>query len=211
MQEQLRIGVFGHGCRASTQLTPGAEEWIHEFGRLVALSGAALFTGGARGVGRAARIGALSEKGDVISIHPDAGRDLTTDDSEQLGTVVATGHGKLGRVATLVQSLDLAFAFGGGSGTLIEILACYISGVPVVIVEGLTIWATPDPAAILSEVVEFEFGGRPARRGYFDGKSREVVWPPVLCSADVGPEHVLALGEAEVRSGRRPGLGGSRT
>ncbi len=196
---EVRIGVFGHGARGSKYIDSGAQTWVESFGICVAKSGATLFTGGGDGVMELARRGALAEGGSVVSIHPEDGRHRIDDTSETLGTIIATGQGKLGRVHLLTQSIDLGFSLGGGAGTLVEILSCYLLRVPVIVVEGLGGPADPDPFAMVHDVTELTFGGVSARRGFFDGKDRKDIKAPVFCSKNHSPETILALGHACLR------------
>jgi hypothetical protein len=195
----IRIGIFGHGAAGVRHVHPSAQVWIESFGACIARSGAVLLTGGAGGVAEFARRGALSEGGVVVSIHPGDGRGAVEDFGGTLGTVIATGQGKLGRVHLLVQSIDLGFSLGGGAGTLVEVLASYMLGVPVVVVQGLGGESTPDPSVLLHDVTNFSFGDITARRGYFDAKDRESVVAPIFCSKGYSPEEVLALGRAYMR------------
>lgn len=194
----IRIGVFGHGERGKKQVDPSAREWIESFGACIARSGAILITGGAGGLAEFARRGALSENGSVVSICPDD-RSGTNKEGTALGTIIASGQGKLGRVHLLVQSIDLGFSLGGGSGTLVEILGCYMLGVPLVAVEGLAGGRDPDPMKLLHDVTALTFGDVKARQGFFDAKDRNIIVAPIFCSRSHAPEIVLALGHARLR------------
>jgi uncharacterized protein (TIGR00725 family) len=195
---EVRVGVFGHGIRGTAHVGPATEEWAEAFGCAVATAGATLLTGGGGGIAEFCRRGASRIGGRIVSIHP-AGRIEPSDAlHKMLGTTIATGQGKVGRVPTLIQSIDLGFSLGGGAGTLLEVVTGYLLGVPVVVVEGLGLSDDPDPILLVHETSDGDFQGVRFRKGFFDGKDRDLVRAPIFCAGDHAPETVLALGLARM-------------
>lgn len=188
----LKIGVFGHG--GERHISKEAIAWTEAFGECVARMGGTLYTGGGGGVMLAARRGCATHGGTVVSVNPEMDLD---DDSESLyrGSVVLTGQGKIGRVHLLTQSVDIGFAIGGGAGTLMEVVACYLLAKPVVVVDGFQGEDDPRILNILNRTAQ-EAGPLPVQTGYFDGKDVDRVCAVRVCPKTLSPQEVLEVGVA---------------
>ena len=106
------IAVIGAGS-ADKELLTLAEE----VGRLIALNGAVLVSGGLGGVMEAAARGANAEGGITVGILPGLEKSAA---NPYINVPVATGLGEI-RNAVIVRSADVLIAIGGGYGTLSEI------------------------------------------------------------------------------------------
>jgi uncharacterized protein (TIGR00725 family) len=121
------VAVAGAG-RASAEV----ERMAEEVGRLLALSGAVVVTGGLGGVMDAASRGAAGAGGQVIAIVPGESR---TGATAHATMVVATGAGQARNLA-LAATCDGMVAVGGEWGTLSEIALAGKLGRPVVALAG---------------------------------------------------------------------------
>lgn len=104
------------------------------FGEWLANSDCCLVTGGGTGVAAAAVRGATSASGMTIAFNPlsqipsgDADRDYSI--------AIPTGLGWDGRSLLAIRSSDVVVAFGGRAGTLLELVAAYLGGVPAIAVK----------------------------------------------------------------------------
>lgn len=122
------IGVIGE----STTNQMGAEI-AYEVGRLVALKGALLVSGGLSGVMEHAARGAKSAGGTTVGILPGYSRDEA---NRYIDIAIPTGLGEA-RNLLVVRSSDALIAIGGQYGTLSEIAFALKMGKPVV---GLSSW-----------------------------------------------------------------------
>ncbi len=190
----LRVGVFGHG--KSTHLTENMLGWVRDFGESIALNKAILYTGGGGGLMLAARQGCLKEGGSVVSVNPEMGLSQEEVDANFLGHVLTTGQGKLGRVHLLTQSIDIGFAFGGGAGTLLEIIACYLLAKPVLVVDGFQKKSDPQLLNLLNGIEEKIIEGHKIWSGTIDGKDTAQVFPVHVCQYPTKPADVFSIGKS---------------
>ena len=190
--KNLRIAVFGHAT--AKHLSEPTLQWTETLGILIADAGATLYTGGGGGVMLAARRGCLAHGGAIVSVNPEM--DISGDiaRSRCLGSVIAAGQGKLGRVHLLTQSIDLGFAVGGGAGTLLEIVACYLLAKPVVVVNGFQSDKDPCVDALLTRRTEELIAGVPVMSGCIDAKDIGQVCPVRVCPKSLSPEVVFRIG-----------------
>jgi len=107
------------------------QERAEEVGRLLAVGGATVVTGGLEEVMAAAARGAKGAGGTTIGILPGETR---ADGNEWLDHVFVTGIGH-GRNLAVVASGDAVIAVGGRYGTLAEIGFALTLGRPVVVLE----------------------------------------------------------------------------
>ncbi len=142
----------------------------------------------------AARRGALKAGGRVVSVCPELEVALGNPAKQCLGTVVATGQGKLGRVHVLTQSVDIGFAFGGGAGTFMEVIACYLLAKPVIVLDGFFFGEDPRVQRLLNRVTEETINGVRVKAGYLDAKHGGNVCPVRICPGEISPDDVLTLG-----------------
>ncbi len=91
------------------------------------------FLGGYRGLMRRVADALLSRGVNVVLVLP---RDYEGIDEPEEAIVVRTGMDSKGRSAVLVRSCDVLIVVGGASGTMLEALAAYGIGVPVVYLTG---------------------------------------------------------------------------
>jgi uncharacterized protein (TIGR00725 family) len=140
----VQVSVIGSG--------PEHEQRAEEVGRLLAVRGCTVVTGGGGEVMAGAARGAKSAGGTTIGILPGERGD---DANEWIDHVVVTGIGH-GRNLAVAASGDAVIAVGGSWGTLAEIAFARRLGRPVVIlepgweVEGVERAETPERAVELA-------------------------------------------------------------
>ena len=140
------MAVAGAG-QASAEIGQLAEE----VGRLLAVAGVVVVTGGLGGVMEAASRGAAQAGGQVVAIVPGESRQAATPHAT---AVVATGTGQ-GRNLALAATCDGMIAVGGEWGTLSEIALAGKLGRPVVALAGWDVRGVElaaDPADALARL-----------------------------------------------------------
>ena len=133
MRQILIIGNNDNGC------TPEIEKIAYDAGKHVAESNSVLITGGLGGVMKAASHGAKDSGGLTIGIIPQDDSSLA---NEYCDIVIPTGMG-FTRDFLNALSADGVIIVGGGSGTLSEICASYMSKKPMVAIRNLESSADP--------------------------------------------------------------------
>ena len=123
----LVIGNNTNGC------TPKHEKFAYDIGVEIAKSGSVLITGGLGGVMTAASHGSYDANGLSIGIIP---QDDASMANEFCDVVIPTGMG-FTRDFLNALSADGVIIVGGGSGTLSEVCAAYMSKKPMVAIRGL--------------------------------------------------------------------------
>lgn len=121
------VGVVGPADGA----TPSDLAHAEQVGRLLALAGAVVLTGGHHGVMAAAAQGATGAGGVAIGLLPGLDRSAGSSAHTHL---LPTGLGEL-RNGLLVRSADAVVAVGCSWGTLSEIALARRTGVPLVLIE----------------------------------------------------------------------------
>jgi uncharacterized protein (TIGR00725 family) len=134
------VGVVGPSGEPPAVVLRDAEE----VGRLLALAGAVVVTGGGTGVMEAASRGAASAGGTVLGILP--GED-PREGNVHLTLSVPTGLGEM-RNALLVRTVDALVAVGGSWGTLSEVALACRTGVPVLALHGWGLPAAGGPTVV---------------------------------------------------------------
>lgn len=119
-----------------------------EVGRLLAVTGNAVITGGYGGVMEAASRGAAIGEGTVIGILPGLERDA----NPFVTIALPTGLGEL-RNGVIVRAADAVICVGGSWGTLSEVALAVRTGVPVVMLQGWDLPAGPVLVASPHEAV----------------------------------------------------------
>ena len=152
----MYVAVVGPGPDASRRDC----ERAREVGRLLAERGICVLTGGLSGVMAAAAEGCSQAGGISIGLLPGTDREAA---SPHLTIALPTGLGEL-RNGLLVRSSDGIVAVGGSWGTLSEVALAHRLGVPVVTLNGWSVWdaagvAVPmttalSPLAAVERVVE---------------------------------------------------------
>jgi len=132
MTPRRYVGVVGPSGDPGPVVLRDAEE----VGRLLALAGAVVVTGGGTGVMEAASRGASAAGGTAFGILPGADR---SEGNAHLTLSLPTGLGEL-RNALLVRSVDALVAVGGSWGTLSEVALACRTGVPAFTLHG---WDLP--------------------------------------------------------------------
>ena len=122
------IAVVGPGGGATEELCTLASQT----GRLLALRGAVVLTGGLGGVMAAAARGVGAAGGVAVGLLPGLDRAAGNADNT---VAIATGLGQA-RNALIVRAADAMIAVGGSWGTLSEIALCRRAGKPVVWLRG---------------------------------------------------------------------------
>lgn len=130
----LRVGIIGQSGPIDAELYQVA----YKVGRLIALKGAILFSGGTDGVMEAASRGAQEAGGVTVGILP--GDDLKVG-NKHLTIPVTTGLAWDGRSMVLINSVDVVLMLGGANGTLGELTLAYMHHKPVVIIRSTGGWA----------------------------------------------------------------------
>lgn len=136
------LAVVGPGDTDDAALLAAAAE----VGRLAALAGHEVVTGGLGGVMAAASRGAHDAGGRVVGILPG---DDPAAANEWVGDVRATGLGQA-RNIEVVRTADAVIGVGGSWGTLSEIAIARRLGKPVVWLHGWQITGPADPVPIAS-------------------------------------------------------------
>ena len=126
MRQILIIGNNDNGC------TPELEKTAYDAGKHVAESNSVLITGGLGGVMKAASHGAKDGGGLTIGIIPQDDASLA---NEFCDIVIPSGMG-FTRDFLNALSADGVIIVGGGSGTLSEVCAAYMSKKPMVAIRG---------------------------------------------------------------------------
>jgi len=129
----LVIGNNTNGC------TPEHEKIAYDVGTEIAKSGSVLITGGLGGIMTAASHGAHDADGLSVGIIP---QDDASMANEYCDIVIPTGMG-FTRDFLNALSADGVIIVGGGSGTLSEICASYMSKKPMVAIRNLGSSADP--------------------------------------------------------------------
>lgn len=129
----LVVAVVGSGEEPS--------DTAFEVGRLLALGGAVVVTGGLGGVMESASSGASSADGVVVGLLPGSDRSAA---NPFVTVALPTGLGEL-RNGLVVRACDAMVAVGGGYGTLSEIALALKAGKPVV---GIGSWAIDGVVAV---------------------------------------------------------------
>lgn len=140
MSSPRYIAVVGPGEGAGAAQVAAA----HEVGRLLAVAGATVLTGGLGGVMAAATEGATAAGGITVALLPGDDRSVSS-----ATVAIPTGFGEL-RNALLVRAADAVIAVGGSWGTLSEIALAQRTGVPVVCLGG---WEVRDPAGAPTDLL----------------------------------------------------------
>lgn len=123
----LVIGNNTNGC------TPEHEKIAYDIGVEVAKSDSVLITGGLGGIMTAASRGAKDADGLTVGIIP---QDDASEANEYCDIVIPTGMG-FTRDFLNALSADGVIIVGGGSGTLSEVCASYMSKKPMVAIRNL--------------------------------------------------------------------------
>ena len=129
----LVIGNNTNGC------TPEHEKIAYEIGVEIAKSNSVLITGGLGGVMHAASHGARDENGLTVGIIP---QDDASHANEYCDIVIPSGMG-FTRDFLNALSADGVIIVGGGSGTLSEVCASYMSKKPMVAMRNFSSSITP--------------------------------------------------------------------
>lgn len=185
----MKIGVFGN--ESSHHLSNEEILWIENLGKEIAGNGSILFTGGGEGIMQIVRRSCIKNKGFTVSIKPEM--DAGNNTSDDLGLPIYTGLGKIGRVSQLIQSIDIGISIGGGSGTLMEIIACYLMSKPVIIINAFHKENDPEINNILNRVEEIQFEDILINRGFMDSKDISKVEPVTICNSMVSPDQVIRI------------------
>ena len=155
---RVLVGIMGPGGGASAETSAAARE----LGRLIALEGWALLTGGrASGVMEAASRGAKEAGGLTVGLLP--GEDASQA-SEFVEVAIATGLGQARNNLNVLSSRAVV-ACGMGAGTAAEVALAIKAGKPVVLLGagreaeaffkslgGERVCVAPDPASAVGEV-----------------------------------------------------------
>ncbi|MBS3808779.1 MAG: hypothetical protein KGY38_01315 [Desulfobacterales bacterium] len=153
----MQIAILGSW---DNDLNAGVYETAETAGRLIAEQGDVLFTGGSTGVMEAAMKGAKSAGGITVGMLPtESAKDYELL-GRYIGIYIQTGAGEIGKLASLIHSVDGAIAIAGGSGTLIEISMAYIEKKPLVMI--------PFDGFTTDRIRHFMIGCKLDHRGYQD-------------------------------------------
>ena len=127
----IYVAVIGPG----SDVAPELRQLAWDVGRLLAVRGAVVVTGGLGGVMAAAAEGCAHAGGQSLGILPGTDRA----DANEFSTLsIPTGLGEL-RNGLIVRSVDGVIAVGGSWGTLSEMALAQRTGVPVVSIDGWTV------------------------------------------------------------------------
>lgn len=122
---ERQIGVMGSDSRNDSEIPARVYEKAEEIGRLIADSGATLFTGASTGLPLKAAEGAYQRGGLVVGISPEANLSSHIEKGfpvEPFAVLIFEGSGFNGRVASLIRSCQGGIVvIRGGIGTMKEI------------------------------------------------------------------------------------------
>ena len=127
LDRRPQILVVGYGADVCT---PQAYELAYRVGRRIAERGAILITGGLGGIMEAASKGCQEAGGISVGIIPFEDK---TKANPYLTVVIPTGIGYARNFIT-GYSGDSVVVVGGGSGSLTEMAAAYMRGIPIIAV-----------------------------------------------------------------------------
>lgn len=130
MARKRQILVIGHNDNGCTDMH---RDVAHDVGAEIARSGSVLVTGGLGGVMDAACRGAHTAGGITVGIIP---QDEHSPANPHCDIVIPTGMG-MTRDFLNALSADGIIIVGGGSGTLSEVCAAYMSRRPMVAIRGM--------------------------------------------------------------------------
>ena len=130
MGRKRQILVIGNNTNGCTLVH---EKLAYEIGQEIAMSDSVLITGGLGGVMTAAAHGAHDANGLTVGIIP---QDNATMANQYCDIVIPTGMG-FARDFLNALSADGVIIVGGGSGTLSEVCAAYMSKKPMVAIRNL--------------------------------------------------------------------------
>ena len=136
MVKKIQILVVGNNTNGCTT---EHEKIAFEVGQEVGKSGSVLITGGLGGIMQAASKGAKSVDGITVGIIP---QDDPSEANEYCDIVIPSGMG-FTRDFLNALSADGVVIVGGGSGTLSEVCAAYMSKKPMVAIRSLIGSITP--------------------------------------------------------------------
>ncbi len=127
----MNVAVIGYSGPKDSPPVSEISEICHAVGKLVAIKGHRLFTGGRDGVMELVSRGAAENGGLVVGILP-------FDEAGNVHSIVVlkTGLDYKARSLILVNSVDLVVSLGGEIGTLFEIVAAYGYGKDVILFSG---------------------------------------------------------------------------
>jgi uncharacterized protein (TIGR00725 family) len=135
---KVTIGVIGKNEQHPADIVAGhTMAAAEEIGRLVALRGGVIVTGGRAGVMEAASKGAQQAGGLTIGFLPGMEK---TGANPYVDIIFPTGLGRARNLLT-ARCCDALIMVGGSTGTLNELTIAYAEARPVVILEGSGGWA----------------------------------------------------------------------
>jgi len=177
------IGVIGKNEQNAED--PVAAETMlsaYEVGRLVAVGGGVVVTGGLGGVMAAASKGAKDAVGLTIGFLSSTDRATA---NPYLDIIFPTGLGRARNLLT-ARGCDALIMIGGGCGTLNELTIAYAEGRPVVVIRGSGGWS--------DRIEQVLFDGR-----FLDERKT------VAVSFANSAEEAVEMAFAAAKSGGRPG------
>jgi uncharacterized protein (TIGR00725 family) len=162
----ITIGIIGRAQQGPDDPVPEATlTAAYDVGRLVAMNGAVLISGGTTGVMEAASRGAKEAGGLTIGILPGVDRGTA---NEWVDIALPTGLGTA-RNLIYTRGCDALIMIGGGAGTLNELTIAYQGARSVVVLEGTGGWADRIRAALVEgrwlderRVAEILFASEPS-------------------------------------------------
>jgi uncharacterized protein (TIGR00725 family) len=132
------IGVIGKNEQtANDPVDATTMQAAYEVGRLIAVGGGVVVSGGMGGVMLASSRGAKEAGGTTIAFLPSMDR---TTANQYVDIVFPTGLGRARNLLT-ARGCDAIIMIGGGTGTLNELTIAYADGKPVVILRGSGGWS----------------------------------------------------------------------
>jgi uncharacterized protein (TIGR00725 family) len=184
----MKIGVYGSW---RTPIPESTLQWARELGLAIARAGHILVTGGSGGTLLAAREGCRTGGGLNVGIIPESHSPLTIRRRALIDVGIPTGSGALGRMPILANTIDIAFALGGGAGTLVEVALTYLQRKPMFLVEGLEKKRTPSLTRLLVRRRQLSVGRHQFECGWLDGKEENLVAPIFIFPHDLVPREAL--------------------
>ena len=189
-EQGMRIGVYGSWRPPIPMRTL---QWASGLGQAIAENGHVLLTGGSGGTLLASRKGSRQGQGINVGIIPELASPPKLKRRSLIDIVIPTGFGALGRMPILANAVDIAFALGGGAGTLAEIALTYLQQKPVFLIDGLQKKGSPSISRILVRRRHIKAGQYKIECGWLDGKEEDLVAPIFIFPVEIGPRSALRL------------------
>ncbi len=180
----MKIGIIGYSGDVSLPHIRRLKPLVSALVPQLVGMGALIYTGGRDGVMELVFKYADAAGGKVVAVLP-SGSDIASGH-----IIIDTGLDMIGRSITLVRSVDVVVAIGGGAGTLVEMFMANSYGKPLFIPRGTGEWTDR-----LAEVLLGSEGQLMCADGTYtlDSRRRDIRCGVVVSSAVYSPDNPEAM------------------